>query len=682
MGRLLNFACLVLCLVALSAHAQDAKDQPLTAFPYQPSLDVASMDRTADPCVDFYRFSCGGWIANNPIPADQSSWSVYGKLYQDNQRFLWGILQTLAQPGATRTPVQAQIGDYFAACMDEAAIEAKGLTPAMADLDAVAALTAKKDLPALLARLHSHDVDAYFGFGADQDLADSEQMIAVLGAGGLGLPDRDYYTKTDKHSKETRAQYWAHVTRIFELAGADKASAKLAANSVMTTETSLARASLTNVEQRDPYKLFHNMDPKKLQALTPHFEWGPYLAALGAPPLDHLNASQPKFLAEVDRLIATGSLADIKTYLRWQVLHQAAAHLTSSFVTANFDFYGKVLRGTPQMPPRWKRCVGLVDHQLGDALSQEFIARTFSPKLKADTLRMTQQIETAMGQEISQLDWMSAETKAKALEKLHAVAAKIGYPDTWRDYSSVTIKADDFFGNVERATLFEEKRQLAKIGKPVDRSEWQMSAATVNAYYNPQMNDINFPAGVLQPPLYDPKIDAAPNYGNTGGTIGHELTHGFDDEGRQFDGKGNLKDWWTKADAEGFKKRAQCVVDQYGKYTAVDELKIKSELTQGEDIADLGGLVIAWIAWKAEVADKQLSDVDGLTPEQRFFVGNAQWACAHERPEVARLHALTNPHSPERYRVNGLVVNMPEFQTAFQCKAGQPMVSENRCKIW
>ncbi len=392
--------------------------------------------------------------------------------------------------------------------------------------------------------------------------------------------------------------------------------------------------------------------------------------------------TEPDFYKELDRQLRTRSLADLKTYLRFHLASGASALLSSKFVDEDFDFNSKTLHGVQQLKPRWKRCVTLVDQQLGEALGQEFVSRAFGPELKASTLRMTVQIEEAMGKDIEQLDWMTPASKEQALAKLRSIVNKVGYPDKWRDYSSVEVKRGDFFGNVERATRFEAKRDLAKIGKPLDRGEWGMTPPTVNAYFDPQMNDINFPAAVLQPPLYDPKMDDAPNYGNTGGTIGHELTHGFDDEGRQFDAKGNLKDWWTADDAKAFEQRAQCVVDQFSTYTIVDDVKINGKLTNGEDIADLGGELLAWLAWKAETRDRALAPRDGFSPEQRFFIGFAQWACENRRPEDSRVLAVTDPHSPGKYRVNGVVVNMPEFERAFSCKAGQPMVSANRCRVW
>ena len=671
-------------MIAGAAHAAFAEDAPITTFPYTPGLDLAAMDRGADPCADFYRYSCGGWLTNNPIPADQATWSVYGKLYQDNQRFLWGILDSLAKATRGRNATQQKIGDYFAACMDEAAVEKKGAAPLKPYLDRVAAIRDKRALGALLADLHldTGDNGLFFGIGSNQDFAESTQVIAFATAGGLGLPDRDYYLKDDARSKEIRDKYVAHVTRVFGLLGEAPEAAASHAATVMQIETVLAKSRLTRVERRDPYKLFHKMDGMALRALTPAFDWDSYLARLGLARLDTFNVTEPEFFKALDRELSARSLDDVKVYLRWHMAKEASPFLSTAFVNENFEFFSKTLRGVPQLRPRWKRCVTLVDAQLGEALGREFVARAFSPKLKEDTVRMTRRIEEAMREDIRTLTWMSEATKKRALEKLDTIVNKIGYPDKWRDYSSIAVKRDDFFGNVERAQRFESKRDLAKIGKPLDRGEWLMTPPTVNAYYNAQMNDINFPAGVLQPPLYDPKMDDAPNYGNTGGTIGHELTHGFDDQGRQFDAQGNLKDWWTADDAKAFNERADCIANQYAQYVIVDDIKINSRLTLGEDVADVGGLILAWAAWKAETAGKTLESRDGLTPEQRFFVGYAQWACENDRPENLRVKAVTDPHSPGKYRVNGLVVNVPEFERAFSCKPGSPMVSEKRCRVW
>jgi putative endopeptidase len=661
-----------------------AADTPLLQMPYTPSLDPEFMDRTVDPCVDFYKYSCGGWITKNPIPADQPRWSVYGKLYQDNQRFLWGILDSLAQNTAGRNANQQKIGDFFGACMNESTVEKLGATPLKPSLDEIDGLTSKQQLPALLAKIHLRTVGngTFFGFGSNQDYGDSTQVIAFAFAGGLGLPDRDYYIKTDPKSVELRQKYVAHVQRMLQLLGDSPDAAQSEATRIMAMETALASSSLTRVERREPHNLYHKMDLAQLQLLSPSFDWSVYLKQSGLGEQSAFNVTEPAFYKALESLLKDASLDDIKIYLRWHTAHSAAPYLSKAFVDEDFDFYSKTLRGVPQLRPRWKRCVALTDQQLGEALGQEFVSRTFSPDMKQKTLTMTTQIEQAMASEIEQLSWMGPETKKNAVAKLHAVANKIGYPDKWRDYSSVQILPDDFAGNMERATVFESKRELNKIGKPVDRGEWGMTPPTVNAYYNPRMNDINFPAGVLQPPLYDPKMDDAPNYGDTGGTIGHELTHGFDDQGRKFDAQGNLKDWWTAEDNKNFEARAQCVVDQYAQYVVVDDIKINSKLTEGEDIADLGGLVLAWIAWKDQTKGMQLENRDGLTPEQRFFVGNAQWACENDRPDDLRANAITDPHSPGKYRVNGLVVNMPEFEKAFSCKSGQPMAKQTPCRIW
>jgi endothelin-converting enzyme/putative endopeptidase len=661
-----------------------AQDRPLASLPYTPSLETKFVDRTSNPCVDFYQFACGQWNRLNPIPPDQPRWDVYSKLGNENQRYLWGILEEAAKPAATRKPNQQKTGDFFAACMDEAAIEKAGAAPLKPDLDAIAALMSAADLPPLLGRFHlaSQLNSALFGFGSNQDFADSSRVIAFASDGGLGLPDRDYYVKTDAKSQEIRARYVEHVAAILQLLGDSAAAAGAEARTVMDIETALAKASLTRVDKRDPYKLFHKLTRADVLKLTPSFGWADYWNAIGLPLPAEVNVTEPEFYKEVEHQLATRPIGDWKNYLRWHLAHDKAPYLSSAFVRANFDFFSKYLRGVTEMQPRWKRCVRYVDYDLGEALGQVFVEKTYTGDTKARALAMVKQIEQAMETDLNQIAWMSADTKKQALVKLHGLVNKIGYPDKWRDYSAVSVVRGDFLGNVNRAIVFESKRQLNKIGKPVDHSEWQITPPTVNAYYDPQMNDINFPAGVLQPPLYDPKMDDAPNYGNTGATIGHELTHGFDDEGRQFDAKGNLRDWWTKKDADEFVKRAACVSDQYAQYTVVDEIKINSKLTLGEDVADLGGTLLAYMAWKEATKGQQLKPVDGFTPDQRFFIGMAQWACGDERAENKRLNAVTNPHSPDKYRINGVVSDMPEFAKAFSCKAGQPMVRANACRVW
>jgi endothelin-converting enzyme/putative endopeptidase len=502
------------------------------------------MDRTADPCGDFYQYVCGSWMKNNPIPSDQASWSVYAKLADENQQFLWGLLEEVSDPGRARNASERKIGDYFQACMDEPAIEKLGAAPLQAGLGEIAALKSKAELGKYLGQEHLalRGSGMLFGFGSNQDFADATQVIAFAVAGGLGLPDRDYYTKTDPKSQQIRDQYVAHMQKMYVLMGDPVSTAAGEAKAVMSMETALAQKSLTRVQKREPHNLFHKMDRVQLKALTPDFDWDIYLDAQGFAGLQTFNVTEPEFYQEVDRLIQSESLDDWKTYLRWHLVHAWAPYLSMNFQQENFDFYSHTLRGVTAMEPRWKRCVRWVDRDLGEALGQVFVAKTFGPDVKARTVKMTREIEAAMEDDLKDLPWMGPETKQQALDKLHSIVNKIGYPDKWRDYSSLEIVRGDFAGNVRRSAIFESKRELAKIGKPVDRGEWGMTPPTVNAYYDSQMNDINFPAGVLQPPLFDPKMDDAPNYGNTGGTIGHELTHGFDDEGRQFDAKGNLRE--------------------------------------------------------------------------------------------------------------------------------------------
>jgi putative endopeptidase len=669
-----------------SAQTSAAAAQPLHELPYTPSLDPAALDRTANPCTDFYQFTCGGWMKKNPIPADQASWSVYGKLETDNLQFLWGILEESAKGGASRTPQQQKIGDFYAACMDTKTIDDRGVAPLQSELRGIDGMKSIRELPRLLPALQLRSSGGFFGggvlfgFSSDQDFADASQVIAFVSAAGLGLPDRDYYLKDDAKSVELRKKYVQHVQNMLRFL--DERDVQREAQAILGLETALAKASLTRVEKRDPHNLDHKMSRADLQQLTRRFSWNAYLKASDAQKLATFNVTEPKFLRAVDELLGSQPLSVWKAYLKWQLIHARATALAEPVERENFEFFSRTLRGVTELPPRWKRCVRFVDRKLGFALGEEFVRRTFSAKTKDDTVRMTKLIEESMQDEIQKLDWMSPKTKEAALQKLHAIRNKVGYPDTWRDYSSVEIDPTDFYGDVLRANLFESRRELRKIGKPVDRGEWLMTPPTVNAYYSGQMNDINFPAGVLQPPLYDPREDAAPNYGNTGSTIGHELTHGFDDEGRQFDAKGNLRDWWTKDDAKNFDERIQCVRDQYAQYVIVDDIHINSKLTSGEDVADLGGTLLAYLAWKKDVQGQALKDADGFTPDQRFFVGFAQWACENQRPENLRVNALTNPHSPGKYRINGIVADLPEFANAFSCKAGDAMVNPKPCKVW
>jgi endothelin-converting enzyme/putative endopeptidase len=681
MNRL--FACGVLAVfVSVPCLAQSASEP---ALPYSPSLDVTSMDKSVDPCVDFYTYSCGGWKKRNPIPADETSWSVYGKLYKDNLEFLRGILTKAAATKSGRDQVTQEIGDFYGACMDETAINQRGIAAIQPQLDAIAALKSISDIAPLTARLTlPFGQTLLFVAGSTQDPDDSERVIADLNQGGLGLPDRDYYTKEDAKSKEIRERYVQHVEKVFELLGDEPETAKKNADIVMNLETALAKASWTRVEQRNPYNLKNKMKMGDLEKLAPKFDWATYYRESNYPQFEIVNVESPKFYKQMNESLASESLDHWKAYFRFHVANSYSGFLSKPFVDENFNFYRAYLRGAKEQQPRWRRCVQYTDYNLGEALGQAYVNAVFSPELKADAVDMVTRIEAAMRERIMHLDWMSEDTKKQALAKLAGIRNKIGYPDTWRDYSSIKLSPNDFAGNVERTGAFELHRQINKIGKPVDHGEWDISAATVDAYYNPQMNDINFPAGVLQPPLFDRKLDDAPNYGNTGGTIGHELTHGFDDEGSQFDAKGNLKDWWTKEDREKFDARTKCVDDQYSSYVSVEDVHLNGKLTLGENVADLGGEILAFMAWQSKTSGMNLQPIDGLTPEQRFFVGFAQWDCANERPDDLRMRAAIDPHSPSKFRINGVVVNMPEFAKSFGCKPGQPMVrpANQICKVW
>ncbi len=687
--RLLKPVSAIVILV-LSVATFAPTQQPGQAkfpMPYTPGLDVTAMDTSVDPCVDFYTYACGAWMKKNPIPADQSSWGVYAKMQDETRELLRRILENAAVNDPHRGPVNQKIGDFYATCMDEKAADAAGAAALKPDLERIAALKSKAELADYLAHFHPQDIGIYFGnsalfrFGSTQDAKNSSDVIAEVDQGGLGLPDRDYYLKDDARSQALRTKYVAHVQKMLELLGEPSAQAASEAQTVLRIETALAKGAMSRVERRDPNATYHRMTVAGLQALSPSFPWTRYLAAYKVS-MPTLNVAAPEFFKIMEAQLQAEELPAWQAYLRWHLVHAQARWLATPFVDEDFSFYSRSLMGQAQLQPRWKRCVRFTDRALGEALGQAYVEIAFSRDTKQRTLKMTQAIERAMERDLRQLSWMSEPTRQQALAKLHAVVNKIGYPDQWRDYTGLTVVRGDLLGNGERANEFEFLRNIRKIGRPVDRGEWYLTPPTVNANYDVQNNSVNFPAGQLQPPAFDPRMDDAPNYGDAGGIIGHELTHGFDDEGRQFDAQGNLRDWWQPQDDREFKQRAQCIVDQYAQYTAVEDVKINSKLTLGEDVADLGGLILAYMAWKDETGNRKLTPIEGFTPEQRFFIGYAQGWCSNIRPQAARMRAMTDPHSPPQYRTNGVVANLPEFQAAFKCKTGQPMAPEKRCRVW
>jgi len=675
-----------LCMTSMAQAPGSGTASEERTYELLPGLDRRLIDTTADPCVDFFQYACGNFNKLYPIPNDRSGFGTGAMIAEYTQHVLHAMLEKAAAGGAGRNPNEQRIGDAYAACMDVEAINQKGLKPLQPELDRIAALKSKDELPELLAHYQRVGVNAFLSFGQQQDFKDARKQIAVVDQGGMGLPERDYYFRTGEAAEKTRTQYVQHITNLLKLMGEPEANAGGDAKVIMQLETALAKVSMDITSRRDPNKVYHLMPESELATLAPGIAWGHFFNASGAPPVTELNVTNPEFLKGLNALLASSDLETIKTYLRWQLLTSTPGYvLPKALDDEAFDFYGHKLRGQPEQRARWKRCVQATDDGLGEAVGQVYVAQEFPPASKLATLQMVEDIEAAMDHDIDTLDWMSPATKVRAKQKLRAVADKIGYPDHWRDYSSLTIGRDDAFGNALRAAEFENLRQLAKIGKPVDRGEWLISPATVDAYYNPSMNDINFPAGILQPPLYDSHAADASNYGHIGGVVGHELTHGFDDEGRQFDANGNLADWWTSEDGKKFEEKADCEVKEYGNFVAVDDVKINGKLTLGENTADNGGLRLAYIAFLADAKRKNIDlskKQDGYTPIQQFFLGHGQSWCGSTRPEQLRLQVQTDPHSPRQFRANGVVQNMPEFGHAFGCKTGQPMMPVNACRVW
>jgi putative endopeptidase len=682
---------------------------PLAAAAQVPAVNAATpkldhfnpdlVDKSLNPCDDFYKYACSKWIAANPIPSDEVFWSTGSGLEMWNDAILRETLEAASKDDPKRTPVQQKIGDYWAACMDESGIEAAGLKPAQPVLDRIAGLKSKSDITLEIARLHhefpgaweSSDNQAnapFFGFSGGQDYDDASKVVAQIDQGGLSLPNRDYYINTDDKSVETLKKFRAHVQKMFVLAGEPEAQAGSDADTVIAIETALAKAQMDNVKRRDPKNINNKFSLVQLRELTPHIQWDVYLKAVNAPASDHYIVSSPDFLRAEDKLLVEQPLENWQTYMRWQAIHHAAPYLNKAMVDENFDFFYHTLAGQAENQPRWRRCVHNADRDLGEALGQAYVDRAFPPESKARTLEMVHAIENAMQNDIETVSWMTPATKAQAIVKLKGIEDKIGYPSHWRDYSSVKIVRNNYLGNVEQASSFEFERWVEKIGKPVDRSEWTMTPPTINAYYDPQLNTINFPAGILQPPFFEKTMDDSVNYGAIGMVIGHELTHGFDDQGRKFDAHGNLRDWWTAEDAKQYDERGKCISDEYTQDVpdAGPGVKQNGLLTQGEDTADNGGIHLALIALAADLKSqgKSLDDKgpDGWTELQRFFLANAYSWCSNIRPEITRLIVTTNPHSIPVFRIDNVVSNMPEFAEAFGCKAGQKMVRANACRVW
>ena len=661
----------VLPLVAWAAAAASAQ-----------SFFIDSIDRKAQPCSDFYQFACGGWLAKNPVPADRSSWGRFHELDERNRERLRIILESAVDDSGRRSPLDQKLGDLYFSCMDEESINQRGLAAIRPELALINGIQAKTGITAAVMRIHRLGGSAFFQFSSSIDMKDSTRRIAEIDQGGLGLPDRDYYVKTDEKSADIRVGYVRHLIRMFELSGDASSVAAAKAKAILEIETQLAQASLDQVSRRDPAKLHHPYKIAELISLSPGFDWVKYFEGLGQPGLATMNVDHPPFVRQIESIIVQTPLDEIKAYLTWSLLRETVAMLPTAFVEENFNFYGKQLEGKKELRARWKRCVDLADQQMGDALGQRFVEQTFGKQGKDRTRQMVKAIEGALARDIDSLPWMTGDTKQAALNKLRKIVDKIGFPEKWKSYDAVAVGRDTLFENAVRLSEAEYIRDLNRIGKPVDRTEFTMTTPTVNAYYNAQQNDINFPAGILQPPFYDNKLDDAVNMGAIGAVIGHELTHGFDDEGRQFDLDGNLRDWWTEKDAQEFERRADCFVKQYGEQTAIDELKINGKLTLGENTADNGGLRVAYMALMTMLAGRPHRLIDGFTPEQRFFLGWAQIWCTNQNPEMTRMLNTIDPHSPARARVNTPLSNMPEFHKAFVCTAGQPMVTPQACRVW
>jgi putative endopeptidase len=650
------------------------------------SFDVNSIDKSVDPCTDFYKYACGNWMKNNPVPSDQTRWGTFNELIERNTYLLYTELEKASQPTASRTPLEKQYGDFYASCMNTDLANQKGAKPLDPKLAQVAALTDKKAIAAIVADIQKNQLgSALFNVGSQPDLKDSSKMIGGVHQGGLSLPDRDYYLESDDRMAKIRQQYTDYMVKVFTMVGDTPEQAAEEAKNVLDIETALAKGSTSRTELRDPEKSYHPMEVSALVALTPNFDWKAYFVAIDESQLTSLNVTTPDFFKALDQVISTSSLPQLKSYLRLHIINGNAPWLSNDFYQAYFGFFGQQLQGQDSPTPRWKRCTQLTDQSLGEAVGQDWVKQNFPPQSKADMEKLVAALKTSLAQDIQTLPWMSEETKKAAEVKLELFRQKIGYPDKWKDYSSIKIDRTDLIGNLDHVSTFDFNDDMSKIGKPVDEKEWGMTPPTVNAYYNSSMNDINFPAGILQPPFFDPNKDPAVNFGGIGVVIGHEMTHGFDDQGSKFDGKGNLREWYSPEDRKQFVERTDCEVNEYGNFESVPGAKLNGKLTLGENTADNGGLRIAYQALMSVLASEgsaATKPIDGYTPEQRFFISFAQVWCQNQTDQSARVRVKTDPHSPGQWRTNGSVQNFDEFGKAFGCKKGQPMMPDNACRVW
>jgi len=678
-SRSLAFSMLILALATPTIASGQSRPSKLI-----PALNPADMDRSISACTDFYHFANGGWLKANPVPAAFSAWGSFNELTERNNELLRSVLENAARDAATtRDPNTRKVGTFYASCMDSAAADRAGIEPLRPELIRIDAIATRADLNSEIAHLHAIGLPAVFRFSSSQDDRNSAAVIATAVQGGLGLPNRDYYTKTDPNSVRLREAYIGHAAKVLELAGASLADATAAAERVMAIETALANASMTPVQLRDPIATYHMMSVAAVDTLTPGFAWNEFLTGVGLRGVSQINVNQPEFFRAVGATLGQYSLADWKSYLRARVLDAMGGALSAPFVAEDFAFRAK-LTGARERQPRWRRCLNATDAVLGEALGREYVKVAFTPAAKAKVHQMVESLRSVMRERIMHAGWMSDDTRKQALVKLASFNRKIGYPDTWRDYSALRVEPGPYAANSLRAREFVIRRNLEKIGKPVDRGEWFMTPPTVNAYYSPSLNEIVFPAGRLQTPFFHPSYDEAANYGGIGGTIGHEMSHGFDDQGRQYDNQGNLRDWWTAEDARRYAERAKLVENQYNAYTVLDTVHVNGALTLGENLADVVGVSVAYEGMEKAIAGKPQRKIDGFTPEQRFFLAYAQARRANQRPEQALLQIRTDPHSPGKFRVNGPLSNMPEFAHAFGCKPGDAMVRADdlRAKIW